>query len=145
VIFVVLLDEFDHFGQKLGDINVSLTLTVTMKGVASEIAQQSKTFGSNLPTALYFTVSAVFSRSCVHKPFIPVKVLCENVKYFHHNHFLVTKISAKKKKLVAMRSFLELDWRVFRNVDTFIVDDTVFYRNSKYCRVCGVVCSDNKP
>jgi hypothetical protein len=48
----------------------------------SEIAHQTKTIGSNLPTALYFTVSGVFSTSSVQKPSIPAKVLCENVKYF---------------------------------------------------------------
>jgi hypothetical protein len=41
IIFVVFFDEFDHFGQT----------------PASEIAHQTKTFDSNLPTALYFTVS----------------------------------------------------------------------------------------
>jgi hypothetical protein len=102
VIFVVLFDEFDH-GQTLGDINVSLTLDgLYEEAPASEIAHQSKTLDSNLPTALYFTVSGVFSRSCVHKPFIPVKVLCENVKYFHHNHFFVTKIFATKKPSVGV-------------------------------------------
>jgi hypothetical protein len=65
----MLLDEFEHFGQTFGDINVSLTL-------------DSPYVGSNLPIALYVKVSGVFQTLSVPKPFIPVKVLCENVKYF---------------------------------------------------------------
>jgi hypothetical protein len=49
------------------------------------------------------------------------KVLFENVK-FHHNHFLVTKIFAKKNS-AATRS-----WFVLRNLDSFFVDDIVFFK-----------------
>jgi hypothetical protein len=54
-----------------------------MKGVetpASEIAHQTKSFDSNLPTAWYFMASGEFSTTSVQKPSISVKVLCENVK-----------------------------------------------------------------
>jgi hypothetical protein len=81
VIFVLVVDEFEQFGQAFGDINISLI--VSMMGVkiqSSEIAHQTTTFDSNLPTAFYFTVLEVFLTSAVQKPFIPVKVLCENVK-----------------------------------------------------------------
>jgi hypothetical protein len=77
-----------------------------MKGVgtpASEVVHQIKLFGSNLLTALYFTASGVFSTTYVQKLFIP-----ENVKYFslsHHNHFLVTKMFAKKKSAAAKNIF----------------------------------------
>jgi hypothetical protein len=55
VIFVLLLDEFDHFGPTFGDINVSID-SLTLDRCPSE--------------------------GCRDKNFIPVKVLCENVKYF---------------------------------------------------------------
>jgi hypothetical protein len=100
-----------------------------MKGVetpASEIAYQTKTFGSNLPTALYFTASGVFSTSSVQKPLIPVKVLCENLKFvIQHNHFLVTKMFAKRKS-AATSNFLELGSRVLRNLDSLFVYIVIF-------------------
>jgi hypothetical protein len=44
----------------------------------------------------------------------------------HHNHFLVTKMFAKKKS-AATRNFLELSLRVFRNFDSFFEDEIVFF------------------
>jgi hypothetical protein len=108
VIFVVFLDEFDHVGQTFGDINVSIdSVTVPMKGVetpASEIAHQTKTFGLNLPTALYFTTSGVFPTSSLQKLSIPVKVLCVHLKYisssqslFGHKHVCDEEIGIHKE------------------------------------------------
>jgi hypothetical protein len=78
VIFVVLLDEFDHFRQTFGDKNVNIDS---------------------------LTLDSPYAK----------------------------KISA------ATRNFLELDWRVIKNFDSFFVDDIVFFQNSKNCRVCDVV------
>jgi hypothetical protein len=84
VIFVVLLDELDHFKWTFGEINVRIdSMAVPLKGVgtpALDIAHQTEIFGLNLPTALYFTASGVLSTLSVQKPSIPVKKLSENVK-----------------------------------------------------------------
>jgi hypothetical protein len=84
VIFVLLFDEFDHFAQTFGGIDIGIdSLIVPMKNVetpALEIAYHTKSYGSNLSTALYFTVSGVFSTSSIPKPLIPDMVMYENEK-----------------------------------------------------------------
>jgi hypothetical protein len=75
--FVVFFDAFDHFGRTFGDINVnfdSSTLECPNEGCRdTSFGDHTPNQLSNLPTALYFTASGVFSKS---------DVLCENVKYF---------------------------------------------------------------
>jgi hypothetical protein len=69
VIFVVLFDEFDRFGQTFGVINVSI----------DKIAN----------SFIFYGVMSVFNIIC------PETILsCQGT---HHNYFLVTKMFAKKK------------------------------------------------
>jgi hypothetical protein len=59
---VELLDEFDHFGQTFDDINVSIdNLSLGVETPVSEIAHQTKNFGSNLPASfVFYGVRSVF-------------------------------------------------------------------------------------
>jgi hypothetical protein len=83
VIFVVFLDDFDHFGQTFGDINVSID-SLTLDSPCEECRDTS--FGictpnenfwlKNANSFVCFTASEVFSTSSVPKSSISIKVLC---------------------------------------------------------------------
>jgi hypothetical protein len=80
---VVLLDEFDHFGQTFDDINVnidSLTLDRSYEGCRNTNFQPY-----NQKILVYLANSNSY-------PFLSI---------IHHNHFLITKMFAKKKSAAA--------------------------------------------
>jgi hypothetical protein len=115
--------------------------------LALEIAHQIKFFGANLPTALYFRVTGVFSTPSVQKPFILVKVLGENVKYFSSS-IKITFWSQKclRKRSWQQRGILSSWVGVYLEIFTRLLWMTsFFFQNSKNCRVFDVVFPGQKP
>jgi hypothetical protein len=137
VIFMVLLDEFDHFGQTFGDLNVSidsLTLDSNFEGC------RDTSFGDRSPRSVFNIICPETMHSCQGAVW-KCKVLL--IIIHDHNHFLVTKMFAKKKSAVK-RDFLEIGWRVFRNFDSFFVDEIVLFF-SNFEELYGVWCSVSWP
>jgi hypothetical protein len=127
------LEKFYHFGQTFCEINVSFdsfnSLTVPCMETPVLNTHQTNSFGSILSAVLYFTASGVLSVKIPSSGMDSIHFWqdaiwkCKILLIIHHNHFLVTKMFAKKNS-AATRSWFS----VLRNFDSFFVDDIFFFK-----------------